>query len=72
MRMQEALSKVNITIKKLVLVPAVVAAFGRSQTESLELSPRQCLMFLVSEESLEQRVNQAVAVILGNDITPLL
>ena len=31
----------------------------------LELSPAQLLMLLASEESLEQRVNEAVAVILG-------
>ncbi len=31
----------------------------------LELTPAQLLMLLASEESLEQRVNEAVAVILG-------
>lgn len=36
----------------------------------LELSPAQLLMLIASEDSLEQRVNEAVAVILGNN--PLL
>ena len=31
----------------------------------LELSPAQLLMLLASEDSLETRVNEAVAVILG-------
>lgn len=31
----------------------------------LELTPAQLLMLLATEESLEQRVNEAVAVILG-------
>jgi E3 ubiquitin-protein ligase EDD1 len=33
----------------------------------LELSPAQLLMLLASEDSLEQRVNEAVAVILGKN-----
>lgn len=34
----------------------------------LELSPAQLLMLLASEESLEQRVNEAVSVILGSSV----
>lgn len=34
----------------------------------LELSPAQLLMLLASEESLEHRVNEAVAVILGKNL----